>query len=171
MAVLAINSDGTYETECAICSLPLSEPVFATTHFINNPSDRLYSFSDAGMHWDCYASWKYQRRFASQYFDCARQWKAKNPYWPIVVETYEFLISANPNLPDPQSAIDIRAIGPGFRVPIPAWTSWINGGWNDSCEHDLQRLAMLDIEDRVRQSVPGSETLFRLARSHLKDRS
>src|SRR6185369_3503408 len=101
---------------------PLTKPIFATTHFIEDQSDRLYEYSDAGMHWDCYANWKYQRRFASQYFNAVRQWIPKNPYWAVVSETDAFLVSANPNLAEPMADIDIRAIGPGFRVPISEWT-------------------------------------------------
>jgi hypothetical protein len=171
MAILLVNSDGSYASECAICNRPLTEPVFATTHFIKDPTDRLWKYSDAGMHWDCYANWKYQRRFASQYFEAAQQWKADNPYWPIVAQTEAFLLSANPNLPVSEADLSIRMIGPGFRVPIHEWTDWINGGWNHSCVHDLQRLAMLDIEKSVRQLFPDSETLDRLSRQLLKDKN
>lgn len=167
MAVLLTNPDGTYATECSLCKRLLTEPIFATTHFIVDPTDRLFEYSDSGMHWDCYAMWKYQRRFASQYFDAVRQWKPNNPYWAIVAETDLFLISANPDLPEPAADIDIRAIGPGFRVPIRAWTDWINGGWDASCVHDLARRAMMEIEVSVRKVVPDSETMLRQARQML----
>lgn len=168
MAELLINADGSYENECAICNRPLTDPVFATTHFIMDQSDRLYGYSDAGMHWNCYANWKYQRRFAKQYFEAACQWKARNPYWAIVAQTDEFLITANPNLAEPAADMDICSIGPGFRVPIREWTQWINGGWDASCVHDLERLAMMEIEGSVRQIVPDSEQLFALAHQNLK---
>src|SRR5262245_1740694 len=168
MALLLTNPDGSYAGECAICKRPLTDPVFATTHFIADSSDRLYEFSDAAMHWNCYAGWKYQRRFAQQYFDAVCAWKPKNPYSPIVAKTDDFLISANPNLDEPAAHIDIRSVGPGFRVPIRDWTQWINGGWNLSCVHDLERSAMIEIEESVRRIVPNSETVLALANQNLK---
>ncbi|MES2793912.1 MAG: hypothetical protein V4719_30140 [Planctomycetota bacterium] len=171
MALLAVNADGSYETKCAICDRPLSDPIFATTAFISDPTDRLWPYSDAGMHWECYAKWKYQKRFAALYFDSVQQWISTNPYWGIVAQTDAFILSANPNLNEPTADIDLRAIGPGFRVPILEWTDWINGGWDARCVHDLQRTAMLDIEARVRKIVSNSETLLRLSHRALEGKS
>lgn len=171
MAVLIVNPDGSYDTECAICNRPLLDPVFAAPHFIADPTDRLYQYSDAGMHWDCYATWKYQKRFAKQYFDSAQEWKSKNPYWGIVAQSDDFLLSANPDLHEPMADIDLRAIGPGFQVPIHEWTDWINGGWDTWCVHDLQRIAIIDIEVRLCKLVPNSETLIRLSRHALSSRA
>src|SRR4051812_8759549 len=92
MAGFLFNPGGTYASDCAIFGLPLTDPVFATTHFIHNQAERLYSFSDAGMHWECYANWKYQRRFAKQYFEAVAQWKSKNPCWAVVAQTEDFLL-------------------------------------------------------------------------------
>jgi len=171
MALLLVNPDGTYANDCAICGLPLTDPVFATTHFIHNQADRLYPFSDAGMHWECYANWKYQRRFAKQYFEAAAQWKSKNPHWAIVAQTEDFLVCANPNLREPTADVNLCAIGPGFRVPICDWTDWVNGAWDGSCDHDLERLAMMEIEERLRQVLPDSATLLSLAKQIIESRT
>ena len=167
MALLLTNPDGSYVGECPLCNKQLAEPIFATTHFIADTSDRLYPFSDAAIHYDCYASWKYQCRFASLYFEFARQHKAANKYWAVIADTEAYLVSANPHLAEPMAHLDIRAVGPGFQIPIAQWSRWLDGGWEADCVHDLQRYAMIDIEGRLRQSVPDSEALLRMARERV----
>jgi hypothetical protein len=123
------------------------------------------------MHWSCYANWKYQRRFASQYFDSVRRWKLSNSHWAIIALTDDFLVSANPNLAEPVADIDLKTIGPGFRVKISDWTKWIGGEWDSDCVHDLQRLAIIEIEAALKQSVPTSEFLMTLAKEKLQARA
>ena len=167
MALLMTNPDGSYVGECALCDQQLTSPIFATTHFITDASDRLYPYSDAAMHFDCYANWKYQRRFANQYYQFARQHKAANSYWGVIADTETYLLAANPNLAEPMAHLDLQAIGPGFTIPIADWSQWLNGGWESNCVHDLQRYAVIEIEDQLRQAIPDSETLLRMARERV----
>lgn len=120
------------------------------------------------MHWDCYATWKYQRRFANQYFEAVLEWKPKNPYWAVIHSEDDYLITANPNLREPVADVDLRAIGPGFRVRIADWTDWTNGEWRNSCVHDLEREAMMAVEESMRDAVPDSAALLAIAQRNLK---
>lgn len=54
MALVAIHPDGTYASKCALCGELLTEPIYATSHFIGDETHDLYRFSDAAMHWNCY---------------------------------------------------------------------------------------------------------------------
>jgi hypothetical protein len=170
MAILSTNDDGTYEGECPLCDRPLCDPLFGTTHFVSDTSDRLYPYSDAVMHWECYASWKYQKRFAAQYFDFRRLWMHQNEYWACIASTNTFLVAANPNLAEPMTHIDFRSIGPGFRVPIARWTNWLAGDWDACCCNDLQRYAILEVEDELRLLVPDSDSLLSKALAIIEDR-
>lgn len=123
----------------------------------------MYPYSDSAMHWECYANWKYQRRFAKLYFDSACKWKVSNPYWATVALTDRFLLTANPNLAIPEADLTMLSIGPGFRVPISDWTEWLCGGWDSYCVHDLQRYALIEIEDELKLTVPNSSDLFSIA--------
>ena len=164
MALLLRNPDGTYASECSLCDKPLTEPVFATTHFIGDSSDKLFGYSDSGMHYECYAEWKYQRRFANQYFEFTRQHMAANRQWAVVADTKSFHIAANPNLSDPIAQLDLRSIGSGFRIRITDWSDWLGGGWDADCAHDLQRYAVIEVEEELRQVVPNSKSLLEMAR-------
>lgn len=55
MAIVLTHPDGTYATTCALCAEPLTLPFFSTSHFIGEESDQFWRYSDASMHWDCYA--------------------------------------------------------------------------------------------------------------------
>jgi hypothetical protein len=120
------------------------------------------------MHWNCYASWKYQRRFANQYFESAIIWKSRNPHWPIVLQTQDLLITANPKI---AVDIDLRAIGPGFRVSIPSWTRWITDGWRENCVHDLQRISMEAVQRAIHDALPDSDAVVTKAQQILTSHS
>ena len=54
---------------CAICEQPLDidGPLVATTHFIGEPSDPLWRFSDAAMHYECFQKWEHRQEFIDKY--------------------------------------------------------------------------------------------------------
>jgi len=57
--------------KCAICGLEIDidrEKLYvATTHFIGDPGDPLWSFSDAAMHYDCFQAWPHREEFVQKY--------------------------------------------------------------------------------------------------------
>jgi hypothetical protein len=96
MALIRKNADGTFASKCALCGEPLTKPIFATSHFIGDTSHDLYQFSDAAMHWHCYARWPHQARFASMCFDEAvrrsdsERWRQ---YWTVLLKSVDLLVT------------------------------------------------------------------------------
>ena len=165
VALLIQNDDGTCATTCSLCDEPLSKPIFGTSHFIHDESDRLYAYSGAGMHWDCYAAWKYQKRFANQYFEVVTNSSYKNPYWPTVLALPNVNMRANCDLTPPVADIDIRAIGPGPRVELDGWADWLDGGYRDDCSHSLQLSALDGVIDDLRSRFPTYEAILLAAQA------
>ena len=64
MALLALG-----RSLCSICGevLQPGQVIVATTHFIGDPADHLWRFSDSGMHAECFAGWAHRDEFASRY--------------------------------------------------------------------------------------------------------
>ena len=159
MALLLQNEDGTYATKCAICDRPLAKPIFGTSHFIDDESDPLWRFSDAGMHWDCYANWELQRQFAERYFESATQTEFTNPYWPMLFKNANIALRANLDKIIYSADVDLRMIGPGPRVDLNEWESWINGDKLDQCVHPLQRTAIENALPVLRDRFPTVDAL------------
>jgi hypothetical protein len=42
-------------------------PLVATSHFIGEPTDPLWRFSDAAMHYECFQEWEYRQEFVDKY--------------------------------------------------------------------------------------------------------
>src|SRR5262252_1295368 len=89
MALILKNPDGTYASKCALCGDKLSHPIFATSRFITEKSHEFYRFSDAAMHWKCYAGWPQQSRFASLYFQTVllASELAQRPPWKTLLKS------------------------------------------------------------------------------------
>jgi hypothetical protein len=60
--------------------------------------------------------------------------------------------------------LDLRSIGPGFHIPIREWDSWLSGGWNDDCCHDLQRYAILEIIDELGATAGNGDAIMTRSR-------
>lgn len=57
------------KTECALCRAVIeeNEKIVATSHFIADPKDRLWRFSDAAMHKRCFSEWDQRQVFVERY--------------------------------------------------------------------------------------------------------
>ena len=57
------------KTECALCHevVKENEEIVATSHFIPDPKDRLWRFSDAAMHKTCFSEWDQRQVFVEKY--------------------------------------------------------------------------------------------------------
>lgn len=65
MALLALGM-----SKCPICNEVLhpGQAIVATSHFIGDPADHLWRFSDSGMHVSCFADWEHRDEFATRYY-------------------------------------------------------------------------------------------------------
>jgi hypothetical protein len=57
------------KSECPLCGKALAEGqrLIGTQHFIPDPEDPLWRFSDAGMHYDCFQQWPLREQFVAKY--------------------------------------------------------------------------------------------------------
>jgi hypothetical protein len=57
------------DVPCPLCGEGVSEhdEIVATSHFMSDPADPLYPFSDAVMHRRCFATWAQRRAFVAAY--------------------------------------------------------------------------------------------------------
>jgi hypothetical protein len=57
------------KTGCALCGQVLAEldDIVATSHFIGDPHDPLWPFSDAGMHRACFVAWPMRAQFVERF--------------------------------------------------------------------------------------------------------
>ena len=142
MAVVALNPDGTYASDCALCRLLLTDPVFATSHFIHDPSDDLWPYSDAAMHWECYARWPHQSRFAGLYFESRARW-AQNKFWQTLLHCEDTLVLYG--LVVKEVSVGLRKTGSEIRVDRENWSSFLSGEWQDYCHHPLETAAVKEV--------------------------
>jgi hypothetical protein len=66
--------------KCAVCcrEIDLAGPIVATTHFIGDPKDPLWRFSDGAMHYDCFQTWPLKEEFIHKYNSTIGQHVAGN---------------------------------------------------------------------------------------------
>ena len=139
MALIALNPDGTYASTCALCGAPLTDPIFATSHFLGDPSHDLYRFSDAAMHWNCYIQWPDQARFASLYFEAQVRRSETNPwpqYWTVLLRSADVLVLYG--LAASEVSIVLRKSGTEIRIARDRWQHWLGGGWRQACRLELE---------------------------------
>jgi hypothetical protein len=139
MAMIGVNPDGTYASKCALCGSVLADPIFATSHFMADPSHDLYRFSDAAMHWDCYVRWPDQPRFASMYFDVAVNRSATDPWrknWSVLLKSADVLVRYG--FPVNKVSVVLRKSGSDKRVPREMWEHWLSSGWREDCRPGLE---------------------------------
>jgi hypothetical protein len=72
------------ETTCPLCEELISGPVFSTSGIFFPPTDPLWRYCDAAMHWACYATWEHRERFAREYVQMWIENEKHNPYWARV---------------------------------------------------------------------------------------
>ena len=57
------------KTECSICESVITDvdKIVATSHFISDPKDPLWRFSDSAMHSSCFVNWNHRADFVEKY--------------------------------------------------------------------------------------------------------
>ena len=67
-------------SRCALCGLVLerADEIVATPHFVGDPADPLWRFSDAGMHRACFVAWSLRAAFVAQFNAVAAEYVAGN---------------------------------------------------------------------------------------------
>lgn len=63
------------QTECRLCReliAPDDDDIVATSHFIADPKDSLWQYSDAAFHRRCFATWERREEFVRRFNEAAR---------------------------------------------------------------------------------------------------
>jgi hypothetical protein len=136
--------------------------LFATRHFLNPDSD-LWRYSDALMHWDCYAKWDHRARFARMYFEAKRKWSSHNAYWGVAYSDDLVLITTNPDKPVGEVDVILADTGSGFRLPLADWVDWLAQKWSKDCHHEIEREALTSVIALLRSKLPTPEAIVAAA--------
>lgn len=146
MALIFKNPDGTYATRCALCNQPLSDPIFASAHFIKDKSHEFFRYSDAAMHWNCYTGWQHRPRFANMFFQSRivqsqdLEWKKR---WPILLQTPTALVRYG--IAPKEISIVLKKSGTDLRISRFEWEKWLSTTWQTKCRPSLEHDALAEI--------------------------
>ena len=136
---------------CPLCQQILTDPIFATSHFIDDKDHPLSRYSDAAMHWDCYAKWPHQAEFAAMYFEtdvAISRLAHMSQYWAVLWQSSEALVTSG--LAINMVAIKVKKSGTDMRVARKAWDTWLADGWRDTCAHELETAAIAELLPQLR---------------------
>ncbi len=149
-----------YGQPCPLCSVKMTndDRRFATSHFLGPDSD-LWRFSDAVMHWDCYANWEHRARFGRMYFEAKRAWIGHNHFWGVAHSDDQVLVTANPDKLVGEVDVMLAETGSGFRIPLADWEDWLGGEWFEQCHHEIEREALSAVLPLLRSKLPTADAV------------
>jgi hypothetical protein len=135
----------------------LTKPIFATSHFIREESHDLWRFSDAAMHWECYANWEHQKRFADLWFEATSGY-AVNKYWCLVWKSDDVLVTYG--IVVDEISIRLKESGSDLRIMREEWSDWVRWKWLQDCHHPIEAAAvekaMPQLKDLMIPQLPSS---------------
>lgn len=146
--------------KCPLCGkgMKSSDRLFGTSHFLR-PEHDLQRFSDAAMHWDCYAEWEHRKRFGRLYFEARRAWQEHNPKWGVALSDEEVVVSVNPAKLVALIDVTLAETGSCIRVAMADWKDWLDGEGRGDCRHDVERSAVRSVLPRLRSVLPSAEAV------------
>lgn len=153
-----------YGQPCPLCGVKMTndDRRFATSHFLGPDSD-LWQFSDAVMHWDCYAKWELRARFGRLYLDAQKEWSGQNRFWGVAHSDDQVLVTANPDKLVGEVDVMLAETGSGFRVPLSDWEDWLAGEWFEGCRHEIEREALAAVLPLLRSKLPTADAIVAAA--------
>lgn len=161
-----------YGQPCPLCGVKMTndDRRFATRHFLGPDSD-LWRFSDAVLHWDCYAKWEHRKRFGRMYFEANRTWSGSNPYWGVAHSDDQLLVTVNPDKLVGEVDVMLSETGSGFRIPLADWEDWLGGEWFEACQHDIEREALSVVLSLLRSKLPTADAIIAATGRQVEDES
>ncbi len=141
------------------CGNTLTDPIFATSHFIADRTHGLWRYSDAVMHWDCYVLWPNQAKVASMYIEAAVKQSESDPwpkYWSVLLKSPNVLVlygfAVN------EVSVVLRKSGTDMRVSREMWQHWLRIGWREDCRPGLEYDAIAEISAQLAQLTLPEQT-------------
>jgi hypothetical protein len=149
---------------CPLCGAKMNknDRLFATSHFLDMESD-LWQFSDAVMHWDCYAKWEHRLRFGRMYFAARQAWSSQNPCWGVAHSDDQVLVTTNPDKLVSEVDVMLAETGSGFRIQLADWEDWLAGEWSEGRRHKIESDALLSVLPLLRSKLPTVEAVVEAA--------
>src|SRR5262249_40314217 len=160
--------------ECPLCGVKMndSDRLFATSHFITGEKNAdLWQYSDAVIHWDCYAKWEHRPRFARVYFECNQAWSKGNGFWGIAHCDDQVLVKTNPDKYVAEVDVTLAETGSSLRGPLADWEDWLAGECFESCNHEVERDALAVVIPLLRSKVPTGDALVTAAGMEIEQES
>lgn len=157
---MALLSPG---SRCPICGELINEPIFATSGLFLLPTDPLWTFCDACMHWACYATWEHRERFAKAYVQMWIANEKRNPYWArVFLDEYSYIVIN----PEPiVAAAHVRLFRTGSRIEIPLreWENCMRHDQTPLFRHPLEAIAWNEALPSIRRALPTEQSLHQAA--------
>jgi RNase P subunit RPR2 len=153
-----------YGQPCPLCGVKMTENdrLFATSHFLG-PDSELWRFSDAVMHWDCYARWEHRARFGRMYFEAKQAWSGYNDCWGVAYSDDQLLVTTNPDKLVSEVDVMLAETGSGFRISLADWEDWLNGEWLEGCHHVIEREALSAVLPLLQSKLPTATSVIEAA--------
>jgi hypothetical protein len=145
----------TSSSRCAICGELLCTKAFrATSGVFFPPSDPLYRFCDAPLHWDCYEDWPERLRFARQYVNSWVRSEVQDEDWGTALLTDLVYLAVRKKEPG-EVAVWLFETGTRVSVPLSRWSAWLSDiGLTERPLHYLEEVSL-------RKVLPGLRRQFR----------
>jgi hypothetical protein len=143
---------------CPICGELISDPVFATSGLFLSPTDPLWSYCDARIHWACYATWEHRERFAQAYVQMWIENEKTNPSWArVFLDQYSF-IAINPEPPVIAAHVYLFQTGSRIDIPLREWENWMRYDQTPLFHHPLEAAAWSEALPSIRRALPMEQS-------------
>jgi hypothetical protein len=147
---------------CALCQQKLDalHSFFRASGEFLPAKDALQRFSNAPLHWKCYATWPERPRFARCYVDAWVKANRRNPFWWTVLRDEHVYLSVNPQPPVEQASLRLTEVGNDIRVPLSRWSEWLRDV--DAVTpglHELEKTTLAAVLPTLRARFPDDHAI------------
>jgi hypothetical protein len=142
--------------QCHLCQqlfLP-GDAIFRTPGEVFPEGDPCHGFYFVDLHWECFARWPHQERFAATLFARACSHAQDNPSWGIGACTEHALLTINVNQHAGYLEVVIARTGARYRINLEEWSRWLEA---PPAAHALEREALEEALGPLRSTLssPG----------------
>jgi hypothetical protein len=115
------------ELKCGLCggSIDMLGDFFRASGAFLPTGDPLTPYTNAPLHWTCYAQWPERPRFARMHIDAWSKINRKNPYWWQIHQDDSVYVCVNPSRPVEEASVRLYEVGSDIRVPLAKWATWL----------------------------------------------
>ena len=128
--------------DCPLCREVIEEDsaVFVPRPFFIGAE--FWAYAKVPIHWDCFARWEQRPEFARRYFQANVESAEHNQFWGIAHRDEQSFVSVNPSQYVQEIQVMLAETASDFRVKLADWQDWLEGGWFESCNHEVEKEAL-----------------------------